>query len=171
MCVCVCVCVSIHPSTSRPPACVGEICLARALASHSDITHLSSHRRGYEPVAEPSSTALHQQQQQQQHDEEGGQREQRRQPPPPLPAQAADDNDANNDTISPHAPTEETSATALSSSQRCCLLWYRARCPRGLSVLLAILIALGVFTAFGMVIYHSVQSLQVSRWLVDRLIG
>ncbi len=144
------------------------------MASHSDIIHLSSHRRGYEPVAEPSTARNHQQQQQQQqqHDEEGGQREQRRQPPPPLPAQAANENDDANDTISPHAPTEETSATALSSSQRCCLLWYRARCPRGLSVLLAILIALGVFTAFGMVIYHSVQSLQVrSRWLIDRLIG
>lgn len=67
--------------------------------------------------------------------------------------------------ISPHytEATGSTAATHLSSSQRCWLLWYGARCPRGVSVLLAILIALGVFTAFGMVIYHSVQSLQVKR--------
>lgn len=65
--------------------------------------------------------------------------------------------------ISPHTDmTGSTTTTSrLSFSQRCWLLWYRARCPRGLSVLLAISIALGVFTAFGMIIYHSVQSLQV----------
>lgn len=67
--------------------------------------------------------------------------------------------------ISPHhmdaMGSMHTAAGRLSCSQRCWFLWYRARCPRGLSVLLAISIALGVFTAFGMIIYHSVQSLQV----------